>query len=212
MSNPTALPKLRELLAQRSPQLLAGSNKDTAAVAMLLRNGGSGLQVLFIERIEREDDPWSGHIAFPGGRLRDRDETLQAAAERETREEIGIDLREAEYLGRLDDLSGTTLSVQVSGFAYLLSLSAPQGTSDRESPSGEILTLNHEVRSTFWLDLKDLADPHRHLHSRFQIDGRQLLLPAIEIGKGRPLLWGLTYRFVMQVVQGLGIEISGVTS
>ncbi len=211
MSDSTALAKLRHVLAQRPPQLLPASHEDTAAVAMLLRHAGSNLQVLFIERIEREGDPWSGHIAFPGGRLRDRIETLRAAAERETREEIGIDLGEAEYLGRLDDLSGTTLSVQVSGFAYLLTPSAPQERSNRESLDTN-LTLNQEVRSAFWFDLKDLADPQRHLHSRFPIGGRQLLLPAIEIGGDRPLLWGLTYRFVMQVVRGLGIEISGVTS
>ena len=211
LSNSTALPKLRQFLAQRPPQLLPGSHEETAAVAMLLRDSGSDLQVLFIERIEREGDPWSGHIAFPGGRLRDRAETLRAAAERETREEIGIDLGEAGYLGRLDDLSGTTLNVQVAGFVYLLTPSTPQGTSDRESLETN-LTLNHEVRSAFWIDVKDLVDPSRHLHSHFPIGGRQLLQPAIEMGTDRPLLWGLTYRFVMQIVQGLGIEISDVTS
>ena len=211
MSKSTALARLRQVLAERTPQLLAGSNKDVAAVAMVMRDAGSDLQVLFIERTERTDDPWSGHIAFPGGRLKDRAETPQAAAERETREEIGIDLGESEYLGRLDDLSGSTLPVQVSGFAYLLASAAPHEATHLESLEAAF-TLNAEVRSAFWFNLTDLVDPQCHLRSRFSIGGREVLLPAIQMGKGKPLLWGLTYRFVMQVIEGLGIEIAGATS
>jgi 8-oxo-dGTP pyrophosphatase MutT (NUDIX family) len=211
LSDSTALAGLRQVLGERTPQLLPGSNKDVAAVAMLLRDDGSDLQILFIERTERRGDPWSGHIAFPGGRLQDPSETLRAAAERETREEIGVDLGEAEYLGRLDDLSGSTLPVQVSSFAYLLTPTRPQGATERESLKAN-LTLNEEVRRAFWFSLADLVDPERHLHSRFPIGGREVLLPAIQIGKGKPLLWGLTYRFVMQVVEGLGIKVAGVTS
>ena len=40
-----------------------------AAVALVLRVGETGaLELLFIKRAEFEGDPWSGHVAFPGGR------------------------------------------------------------------------------------------------------------------------------------------------
>ena len=169
-----------------------------AAVAMLVREAKSDLEVLFIERIKRAGDPWSGHVAFPGGRVQEEGEPLQVAAERETREEIGLDLDAAEFLGRLDDLSGSTLPVQVSGFVYHLAAES-------------VFSLNHEVRKIFWVTLADLVDPQRHLCSEFRIGGKQQMLPAIDMGTERPLLWGLTYRFVMQVIRLLEIRIAGIT-
>ena len=46
-----------------------------AAVAAILREvpGGAGVELFFILRAEHPDDPWSGHVAFPGGR-RDPDD------------------------------------------------------------------------------------------------------------------------------------------
>ena len=195
--------KLRQALSGRTPRALQTTEKDVAAVAMLLQEDENDLQVLFIERVEREGDPWSGHIAFPGGRLQDEVESPQAAAERETREEIGIDLTATDYLGRLDDLTGNTLPVQVSGFVYLLSSIAPK-------PNDKVdLLLNHEVRDAFWYRFSDLVDPKRHRSSAFLIDDAMRQLPSIELDTGRPLLWGLTYRFIMQLVHELDIEIAG---
>ena len=207
----TAISDIRRIIAAHHPRLLSESDKTHAAVALVFHEHAAGLRLLFIERAEREEDPWSGHIAFPGGKVEACDREPRASAERETLEEIGIDLGKADYLGRLDDLSGSTLPVQVSGFAYLLAPAAPKVASHLESLDAT-LTLNTEVRTAFWFNLTDLVDPQCHLRSRFSIGGREVLLPAIQMGKGKPLLWGLTYRFVMQVIEGLGIEIAGATS
>src|SRR3989449_11455827 len=66
--------------------------------------GPHGLEILLIRRAERADDPWSGQIALPGGRYGAGDLDLEATAVRETREETGVDLSDAERLGGLDDL------------------------------------------------------------------------------------------------------------
>ena len=59
-----------------------------AAVALVLRENAGDPEILLIRRAERKGDPWSGHMAFPGGREDARDESLLETALRETREEL----------------------------------------------------------------------------------------------------------------------------
>ena len=65
-----------------------------AAVALIVDTARSTQDpdIVFIERAAHEGDPWSGHVAFPGGRCESEDDGPSATAVRETREEIGIDL------------------------------------------------------------------------------------------------------------------------
>ncbi|NCO50914.1 MAG: NUDIX domain-containing protein, partial [Deltaproteobacteria bacterium] len=66
---------------------------------MIFSGANQAEELLFIRRAERENDPWSGDIAFPGGGIEAQDIDCRAAAERETREEIGLSLTQKEYLG-----------------------------------------------------------------------------------------------------------------
>ncbi|MFL5552493.1 MAG: NUDIX domain-containing protein, partial [Gemmatimonadaceae bacterium] len=62
----------------------AGARK--AAVALIFRVGEEGsVELLFIKRAEYPGDPWSGQIAFPGGREESGDGSLAETAIRETR-------------------------------------------------------------------------------------------------------------------------------
>ena len=182
-------------MAAHRPRLISGDGRSHAAVAVVLHGNAGGIRLLFIERSEREGDPWSGHLAFPGGRVETTDRGPRAAAERETIEEIGLDLRPAEYLGRLDDITGATLPVLVSGFVY--SVAHP----GRLEP-------NPEVREAFWIPVDDLLDSKRHVQYSFRYNGTERLHPAIDLlGPERPLLWGITYRFVVQFLQLTGCAI-----
>src|SRR5262245_25531983 len=98
-----AVEDIRWPLALRDPVTISGRRQ--AAVAIVLHEAATGPEMLFIERAQRRGDPWSGHMAFPGGRVDSTDAHARAAAERETREEVGLDLAGAEALGRLDDLN-----------------------------------------------------------------------------------------------------------
>lgn len=158
-----------------------------AAVAVVLREGGRGAEVLFIERAMREGDPWSGHMAFPGGRLEGDDDSARTAACRETLEEVGLEIARAEYLGHLCDLtgrSGSPAPMLVSAHAFHL---------ERDEP----LALDpNEVRSAFWFPLAELHDASRRTTHRIpQLP--EHVFPAIVIGEpGRHFVWGLTYRFL----------------
>ena len=175
-------------IAQHRPCLVGSTDKTPAAVAAILGPTSGGLQLLFIERAQHPDDPWSGHIAFPGGRIEADDPSPRAAAERETLEEVGLDLSGAEYWGRLDDLSGYMLPVVVSGFVYRL-----------ETPAD--LVLSQEVESAFWVGAGQLRDPSKQTQYRLRRRGQEQAFPALDLlGPGRPLLWGLTFRIVRQLV------------
>lgn len=105
--------------------------------------------MFFIQRAEYEGDPWSGHVAFPGGREESQDASLADTAVRETFEEIQVDLRAcAELIGKLDDLHPRHIrlpAVVVSPFVFLVS--------DAPEP-----VLSDEVANSFWVPLSVLED------------------------------------------------------
>ncbi|MBP1689812.1 MAG: hydrolase [Deltaproteobacteria bacterium] len=204
----TPLPKLRALetfsvdqircaLAGHAPRIIRPTAKH-AAVAAVLHETASGTEVLFIERAEHPGDPWSGHMAFPGGRVDPGDATPQHAAERETREEVGIELASAERLGRLDDVEGAPPgfdSLVVSAFVYHLER--------RVTP-----TLNYEVRDALWVPMATLLDSSRHVPFFWPREQREMHYPGILVGQPeRHVVWGLTYRFVELFFTALGRPI-----
>lgn len=172
-------------LNQRVAQRL-DCGEHCAAVAAILRETDGDLHILLIQRSEREGDPWSGHLGFPGGGVEFEDQGLREAAVRETREELGIDLSAARFLGQLDDLRGATIPIAVSGFVFGVDV----------EPS---IRKNDEVADTFWVSFNDLSDPGRQATGTFLIGDELRDHPAIDLRlPGKPLLWGLTYRFIQQ--------------
>ena len=181
----TSLAHIRHVLQARSPALSDESGRGRAAVAAILQEADAGVELLFIERARHNDDPWSGHIAFPGGKVDDTDAGPRDAAERETREELGIALSPDGYLGQLNDVTGSTLPVCVSGFVCVV-----------ESPGPMIL--NDEVEKAFWVPLDHLTDPVRHQIREYRYRGVAQDHPTIDLLGRPPFLWGITYRFVRQ--------------
>lgn len=153
----------------------------------MLRELSEGTEVLFIERAVRQGDPWSGHMAFPGGRIEPVDDTTRCTALRETREEIGLDLNDAEYLGPLDDLQGrgkTPAPIVISAHIFAI----------EGAPKFELET--SEVQSAFWFPLAGLLEESRHVEHRI-VELPETLFPGVVVGEpGRHIVWGLTFRFL----------------
>lgn len=188
MTHPT-LDDITRLLAQTDSAGEPPSDSRTpAAVALILRQDPNGLSVLFIERSPHDGDPWSGDLGFPGGKVEAIDGGPRAAAERETREELGVDLSSALKMGRLSDIEGAHLPIRVSCFVYGVTGAFP-------------IQPGTEVRDAFWIPLEDLRDPGRHVTAPVRFGGEQFERPAIVLPvAGKPVLWGITYRLVMQLL------------
>ena len=180
--------QIRNRLAVLPEPIAAADHRSPTAVALLLRMDSGGPSVFFIERAFDDRDPWSGNIGFPGGRLGEEDLDLRHAAERETMEEVGISLVDAERIGRLPDIVGAHLPVRVACFVYFM-----------ESVGS--VNLNAEVNDAFWVPLAMLADPGRQLTTQVSFAGDTLDVPAILLPQtGKQVLWGITYRLIVQFI------------
>jgi 8-oxo-dGTP pyrophosphatase MutT (NUDIX family) len=161
-----------------------------AAVALVLRGATlASSELLFIHRATRIGDPWSGHVAFPGGRRDRSDRSLEWTARRETSEELSLDLTQhATLLGVLDDLrprSAALPSIAVRPFVYALTAEVP-------------LVPNEEVQSAFWTPLAALHDPGSATEHVVDRDGSRLRFPAYRWDTH--IVWGMTERFVTQLL------------
>jgi 8-oxo-dGTP pyrophosphatase MutT (NUDIX family) len=147
-----------------------------AAVAMLLAETDEVLQVLLVKRATREADPWSGHMAFPGGRRGHDDLDLRATACRETWEETGIDLTRCTAIGPLDALN-STVKPDMCIQPFIFSCTYPPE-----------VTLNEELIAHYWIPLEKLD------RSRGKTRIGPLEFPAYLV-EGEAI-WGLTYRML----------------
>ena len=191
---PNSLDDVRSALGSRRLKTVPGCR---AAVAVVCCEQAGSQHLLFIKRAQRAGDPWSGHLAFPGGRLDAGDPGPRAAAERETREEVGLDLGPEEYLGRLDDLATVTTSMRVAAFVYAIAGPRPLRTGD-------------EVEEAFWYPFAELLDPERQGLREFEHRGERDSWPSIDLRRpGSPYLWGVTYRFVAHLAELLGRTLPG---
>lgn len=195
-AEPDTLAALSERLRTRpTPPAAAGpsthmsaeaSGTPRAAVALVLRDAPAGVELLLIKRAERDDDPWSGHVALPGGREEPSDASLEATAVRETREETGIDLeRDGQILGPLDALrpQARPLAVLVQPFVATLREHLP-------------LVLSDEVAEAFWVPLATFAAPDATTESVVRLRDTDTRVSSFR--HGPHVVWGLTERIIRQ--------------
>lgn len=183
-------------LAASAPWFDPNPARVEAAVALVLRENEGDLEALFIRRAEHDDDPWSGDLAFPGGRIDPTDADGRAAAERETLEEVGLDLGTGRPIGRIGDVLGFAESIRVSAYVYAIEGDPP-------------LTPNYEVREVFWSPLSHSDDPERQEMRDFTYMEQTSSMPTIRLLEDprAPVLWGITYKFMDDFMGAIGRPI-----
>ncbi len=177
----------RSLESHQPEQIDPEENTKHAAVAAILRPSNEGTEALFILRATKAGDPWSGQMAFPGGHYEVHDESLRHTAERETFEEIGVDLvKDASFLGKITDVHanprGRSINMVVSPFVYLL-----------ENPEPSI-NLNYEVADVLWGSLNDMYLGSNVTSHRFRVMDGEEEFPGYSVGD--QVVWGLTLRML----------------
>jgi len=153
-----------------------------AAVAVLLAPDPDS--VLLIRRAERYGDPWSGHMALPGGRQDPSEPDLVTTAIRETAEEVGLVLGPQHLVGGLDDVVPRTPvlpPIAVRPFVFIL---------DRRPE----LVLNPEVASARWVPVDLLLQPDAYHTVQFEIRGENREFPAYRVDES--IVWGMTERIL----------------
>jgi 8-oxo-dGTP pyrophosphatase MutT (NUDIX family) len=173
---------LKGRLSARAPKRVEDAGIMETAVALILTPGKLGLEALFIRRAERADDPWSGHIALPGGRREPGDADRFATAVRETKEEVGVALPAAALLGALDDLAPSTPRL-----APLVIRPYVFGLDPRPDAR-----LSEEVAGVMWLPLSKLASCEGKAVVPLRGETREVDCYAY----GGVVIWGLTYRIL----------------
>lgn len=190
------LADIRNLLLESKPVLVETTGRREAAVSLLLSEGFKGTELLLIERAHRDGDPWSGQMAFPGGRRELQDETVLDTAIRETAEEIGVHLDVKNRISRIDDLVAPRLS-----HAHGLIISCHVFKAQRPI----IFNLNEEVHDLVWVPIAYLLRPECHTieYRPPDYDG---VFSGFRIGdEDNRIIWGLTYRIICSFFRTLNL-------
>jgi len=181
--------RLARRLASRVPvDASPAAESRLAAVSAVLRVVDGEPELLFIKRAELERDPWSGHMAFPGGRLESGDASLEVTAVRETLEELALDLTQGQMLGRLDDLAPRNRSLPPIIIRPFVAIVDPDVT----------FTPSEEVAATFWVPLAQLQHESSKAEYVVEINGHRATFPAFRVEQH--IVWGLTERIVRQLL------------
>jgi 8-oxo-dGTP pyrophosphatase MutT (NUDIX family) len=171
------------------PPILAGDQLQ-AAVSLVLR-GKTEIDLLLVKRAKSERDPWSGHMALPGGRRDYDDMHLLDTARRETLEETGVDLeRQGIPLGRLDDVAPNTPrlpSITITPLVFGVRAAV------------RAYVASHEIVRVLWVPVDQLRAAETHSTVEIPLPGGSREFPCYRIGGD--VIWGLTYRILAQFIE-----------
>jgi 8-oxo-dGTP diphosphatase len=153
-----------------------------AAVALLLKQNRGDFEILLVKRVENPQDPWSGQMALPGGKLESDDKDLKGTVTRETMEETGVALGDSSFLGVLTAVkSESKLGMKVLPFVVLL------------GAEPKLKLCRDELESYMWVPYETIVRSKSSVQFSF---GK---FPAYILGDAA--VWGITYRILSQFIQ-----------
>ena len=185
---------MRSLKERPGRTVQSDAHVRLAAILLALRAREDGEpELLMIKRADAEGDPWSGHIALPGGRMEPGDPDLAATAVRETWEETGVDVaRDGRLLGHLDDLSPRSPTLAPIVIRPYLALVR----------ADVAIVPSHEVATAFWVPLSALREQAAWGIGVVHVRGAERTVSVFQ--HGEYTVWGLTERVLRQFLHYVG--------
>jgi 8-oxo-dGTP pyrophosphatase MutT (NUDIX family) len=158
-----------------------------AAVTVLLRENLSKTEILLIKRAEHPRDPWSGHLALPGGRADATDTNLIHTAAREMFEEVGIELdQDKNFIGLLPQQTPVSSLIPKLEITPLIAV----------APAEFSLQPNDEVATAFWMPISELQRTGKSATYRYQHGEAIIKYPAYPSPHGE--IWGITMKILSE--------------
>ena len=178
--------RLRVILQRRVHATVVEADARHAAVAVVV-SAEAEPAFLFVKRQQRDGDPWSGHMAFPGG-FESQGETAVETAQRETEEETGLLLASiGEAIGVLDDVFPRSIylpRVVVTPVVFRV---------EGRPPVGALA----EVERALWIPVAAVFASSNRRPLDLDLPSGRMTFDSIVIGD--VVIWGLTERILSQL-------------
>lgn len=160
-----------------------------AGVAVIIRRSGNSYELLLIKRSTKIKDPWSGHIAFPGGHYEKEDSLIFNTVIRETKEEIGINLLKEKYLFSLSEAAPLNRpNLKVYPFVFEVFREAK-------------IKLNEEVEEYYWISISGLKK--EKVMVNYEGVTKETDAYTYKINNKKLVIWGLTKRIIDELLTKL---------
>ena len=170
----------REILRRLSEKLGSPNEEAYAGVAIMLKPGDEDIELFLVKRAEASGDPWSGDMAFPGGKKTAMDVDICDAVRREVMEETGITLDDMRFLGAMEvERSSVRPGKEVLPLVFEV---------DEKPP----VILNYELTKAFWASLNDM----KKTQTRTYVKGWDSEVFRVE----GEVVWGMTYRMLQRII------------
>lgn len=204
-NNPFHYSLSHALLDSKPKKVFARRWLPRSAVVVLSDNDHvEQASILMIQRAKREGDPWSGHMAFPGGRYEKGDRNGLATAKREMHEEVGFNADAPEHnklnsqvIGRLSDFSPPRRST------IARMVISPYVMKVEQRPQ---LCINEEVEAALWIPLEYFADPKNRAPMDYSYQGETMQMPCFRYAEEQ-VIWGITLRMIDELLLIQGYDI-----
>jgi 8-oxo-dGTP pyrophosphatase MutT (NUDIX family) len=181
--------ELEKILARRQKRYINDENRVSSAVLIPLYKKHGNYYIVFIRRTETVKTH-KGQISFPGGARDERDATLLHTAVRESHEEIGLETKDIEIIGEMDDELTTTSNYIVTPFVATI-------------PWPHYFTRNEdEVAEIIEVPLNALLEKGHLKANTETLDGRPIESYTYYY-KGK-VIWGATARILKKLLDIIG--------
>ena len=178
--------RLKKALSARTKARIDDRTLNEAAVLVPIFLKDGECNILFTQRSDQVVHH-KGQVSFPGGAKHESDRSLEDTALRETWEEIGLDPKDVEVLGELDDTGTTTSNFAVSPFVAFI-------------PYPYKFKMSYdEIADIFNLPISELLNEANVKEELYTVG--ESVYPTYSYGSGNRVIWGATAGILHQFLE-----------